>query len=208
MRDHLRARGITDLRVLEAMKSIPREKFVDRDMQAVAYTDNPLPIAAEQTISQPYIVALMCEALLLQGAEKVLEIGTGSGYAAAVLSLLCKQVYTIETISSLAESANRMLSELNYKNINVICADGTLGWPEAAPFDAIVVTAGGPDVPESLKQQLAVGGRLVIPAGKSHFQQSLLRVTRTAENKYKTEDLGAVRFVPLVGCEGWAETQL
>jgi len=202
VQNHIEARGISDAKVLAAMRLVPREKFIEPEFKAKAYQDNPLPIGAGQTISQPYIVALMSEALLLKGFETVLEIGTGSGYAAAVLSLLCHQVYTVECIDSLAQTAGKTLQTLDYTNIDVICADGTLGWPDKAPYDAVVVTAGGPKVPESLKQQLVIGGRLVMPTGPRH-QQSLLRVTRTSENEYRSENLATVCFVPLTGVQGW-----
>jgi protein-L-isoaspartate(D-aspartate) O-methyltransferase len=160
------SRGIRSELVLGAMASVPREKFLPDSMEEFAYEDSPLPIAEGQTISQPYIVALMTEALALDGGEKVLEIGTGSGYAAAVLSRIAKDVYTVERIGQLAERAAAVLADLGYGNVHVLHGDGTLGWVDHAPYDAIVVAAGGPDVPESLKRQLKVGGRLVIPIGK------------------------------------------
>ncbi len=159
------ARGVQDELVLEAMRKVPRELFLPRKLQEFAYEDAPLPIAAEQTISQPYIVAFMAEALQLKGGEKILEIGAGSGYAAAVLSEIVADVYTVERVGLLAENAARTLSELGYSNVHVLHGDGTKGWPEHAPYDAIVVAAGGPQVPESLKSQLKVGGRLVMPVG-------------------------------------------
>jgi len=198
------ARGVRSKRVLDAMRAVPREQFLPPELKEFDYDDTPLPIAAGQTISQPYIVAFMAEALALEGGEKVLEIGSGSGYAAAVLGRLARQVYTIERIEELARSAARTLAELGYENVELRCGDGTRGWPELAPFDAIVVTAGGPDVPASLKQQLRVGGRLVIPVGSDPEQQELIRVTRLAADEFKTEDLADVRFVPLIGEQGWA----
>lgn len=199
----LARRGIKDKRVLEAMETVPREAFVGRHQADFAYDDNPLPIEEGQTISQPYIVALMTEAMKLEPDDTVLEIGSGSGYAAAVLSRIVKQVYTVERHQVLARLAREHLAKLGYDNVTVLCGDGTLGWPEHAPFDAIVVTAGAPNVPQSLVRQLTIGGRLVIPAGASLHQQKLLRITRVSDDKTETEDLGGVRFVPLIGKEGW-----
>ena len=202
--DHIAARGIRSALVLDAMKTVPREAFVPDHLREIAYRDAPLPIAEEQTISQPYIVALMTEALMLEGGEKVLEIGTGSGYAAAVLAQIAGEVYTVERIRQLSDTASKLLSELGYSNVRVQHSDGTRGWEEHAPYDAIVVTAGGPEVPESLKSQLKIGGRLVIPVGSSRRLQELVRVTRVSENQYETEVITDVRFVPLVGEQGWA----
>ena len=200
---HVAARGVRSPLVLDALRTVPREAFLPASMHEFAYEDSPLPIAAGQTISQPYIVALMTEALSLQGGEKVLEIGTGSGYAAAVLSRIARDVYTVERVVSLAETAATALNALGYANVHVLHGDGTLGWPEHAPYDAIVVAAGGPEVPESLKAQLKIGGRLVIPVGIDRRVQELVRVVRRSENGYSTEDIADVRFVPLVGEEGW-----
>lgn len=197
------ARGIRSAAVLDAMRSVPREEFVPEGMRDFAYDDAPLPIGANQTISQPYIVAFMIDALCLKGGETVLDIGTGSGYAAAVLAVIAGRVYTIERIEELADSARDRLRRLGYDNVEVIHADGTKGWPDEAPFDGIVVAAGGPEVPESLKEQLKIGGRLVIPIGMDRSIQELVRVTRTSEAEYVLEDLTSVRFVPLVGEEGW-----
>ncbi|MFI4889440.1 MAG: protein-L-isoaspartate(D-aspartate) O-methyltransferase [Steroidobacterales bacterium] len=197
-------RGVRDPRVLAALGSVPREEFLPADLRAFAYDDMPLPIDQNQTISQPFIVALMAEALQLRGGERVLEIGTGSGYAAAVLAQLAKDVYTVERHDQLATQAAAVLAAQGYRNVHVLHGDGTLGWPEHAPFDAIVVAAGGPRVPASLKSQLKIGGRLVIPVGKERHIQELLRVTRTSEHRYRSENLADVRFVPLVGTEGWA----
>lgn len=206
MIDHqMVARGLRDQAVINAISTVQREEFISKDLVEFAYTDSPLPIAANQTISQPYIVALMTAALELKPDERVLEVGTGSGYAAAVLSEIAKEVYTIERHKILADSARRKLEELGYKNIQVLIGDGTLGWPEYAPFDAIVVTAGGPNVPEALKQQMAIGGRLVIPVGSALHAQQLIRIRRIGKNKYKEEDLGGVRFVPLIGAAGWED---
>jgi protein-L-isoaspartate(D-aspartate) O-methyltransferase len=197
-------RGVRSPAVLEAMRTVPREAFLPEHLREFAYEDAPLPIAEGQTISQPYIVALMTEALLLTGGEDVLEIGTGSGYAAAVLSRIAGNVYTVERIGQLAEKAASALSNLGYRNVHVRHADGTRGWLDHAPYDAIIVAAGGPDVPESLKRQLKIGGRLVIPVGADRKVQELVRVTRVSDHKYQTEDLADVRFVPLVGVEGWS----
>jgi protein-L-isoaspartate(D-aspartate) O-methyltransferase len=196
-------RGVRDPLVLEALTSVPREAFVPEAMREFAYDDAPLPIDQSQTISQPYIVALMTEALQLKGGERVLEVGTGSGYAAAVLAHIAREVYTVERHGQLATKAASVLIAHGYTNVHVLHGDGTLGWPEHAPFDAIVVAAGGPSVPESLKTQLRVGGRLVIPVGGDRQLQELLRVTRLSEHDYQTEELADVRFVPLVGKEGW-----
>jgi protein-L-isoaspartate(D-aspartate) O-methyltransferase len=197
------ARGVRDELVLEAMRKVPRELFLPKNLREFAYEDTPLPIADEQTISQPYIVAFMAEALMLKGGEKILEIGAGSGYAAAVLSEIAAQVYTVERLGPLAEQAAGTLAELGYDNVHVLHGDGTKGWPEHAPFDAIVVAAGGPQVPESLKGQLKIGGRLVIPVGADQRTQALVRVTRISAKEYLSEDIADVRFVPLIGEEGW-----
>lgn len=199
----LASRDITDPLVLSAMRRVPRERFVDPDYQHSAYQDGPLPIGYGQTISQPYIVALMTQALELRGGENVLEIGTGSGYAAAILAEIADSVTTIECVSALIQRAEERLSALGYINVSVVHGDGTKGYPPKAPYDAIVVTAGGPDVPESLKQQLTIGGRLVIPVGASTSIQSLVKVTRQGQNNYNYQDLCGVRFVPLIGDEGW-----
>ncbi len=201
----IEARDVRDARVLQAMREVPRHAFVPAALAESAYDDRALPIAAGQTISQPYVVALMLEALALRSADRVLEVGTGSGYAAALLSRLAAEVYTIERHAELGELARERLAELGYANVRVRIADGTLGWPEAAPFDAILVSAGGPRVPASLEAQLAVGGRLVIPVGAGRGSQQLLRVVRTAADRLEREDLGDVQFVPLVGAEGWDE---
>ncbi len=197
-------RGVRSKPVLDAMRKVPRERFLPRGHGVFAYDDSPLPIGEGQTISQPYVVAFMAEGLGLEGGEKVLEIGTGSGYAAAVLAEIAAEVYTIERIEGLASMAKSNLEALGYDNVHVRCGDGTLGWPEEAPFDGIVVAAGGPDVPDALKHQLKTGGRLVIPVGRSKAYQELVRVTRVADDEYQTENLLPVRFVPLVGEEGWS----
>jgi len=201
----LAARGLRDQTVLNAVNAVPREEFVATELVEFAYSDSPLPIAASQTISQPYIVALMTAALELRPQDRALEVGTGSGYAAAVLAEIAQEVYTIERHKILADTARSKLKELGYSNIRVLYGDGTLGWPEFAPFDAIVVAAGAPEVPENLKQQLAIGGRLVIPVGSTLLTQKLLRVRRISEHEYQEEDLGGVRFVPLIGAAGWED---
>jgi protein-L-isoaspartate(D-aspartate) O-methyltransferase len=197
----IRGRGVLDSRVLAAMAKVPRHRFIPRHLWEQAYSDYPLPIGEEQTISQPYIVALMTEALELAGPEKVLELGTGSGYQAAVLGELAAQVFTIERLPSLARAAEQILASLGYSNVHVIVADGTLGWPGQAPFDAILVTAGSPQVPPPLVDQLAMGGRLVIPVG-DRYSQTLTRVRRTPDG-LKHEYLGGCRFVKLIGRHGW-----
>jgi protein-L-isoaspartate(D-aspartate) O-methyltransferase len=201
--EQLERRGISDPLVLDAMASVPREAFVPPELRAEAYADGPLPIGESQTISQPFIVALMIEALELTGGERVLEVGGGSGYAAAVLARIAEEVYSVERHRSLADQAAARLRELGVENVEVICADGTRGWPERAPYDAIVVAAGAPVVPRPLEEQLAVGGRLVIPVGGVRTVQELLRVTRISETEYRREKLTDVRFVPLVGEQGW-----
>lgn len=201
---HIAARGVRDELVLDAMRKVPRELFLPDNLREFAYEDAPLPIVGEQTISQPYIVAFMAEALMLSGGEKVLEIGAGSGYAAAVLSEIAAEVYTVERLGPLAEQAATLLVELGYDNVRVRHGDGTKGWPEHAPYDAIVVAAGGPQVPDALKQQLKIGGRLVIPIGVDQRSQELVRVTRVSKDEYRSEDIADVRFVPLIGEEGWA----
>jgi protein-L-isoaspartate(D-aspartate) O-methyltransferase len=198
------ARGVRDERVLEAMGTVPREAFVPERLAELAYDDSPLPIGEEQTISQPYVVALMAEALELRPGEKVLEIGAGSGYAAAVLSRLAREVFTVERHESLAREARERMARLGYSNVQVHQGDGTLGWPERAPYDAIVVAAGGPEVPQALLDQLAEGGRLVIPIGPDVRSQNLVRVRRK-DGHFLREDLGPVRFVPLIGAQGWRE---
>ena len=201
------SRGVTDEAILAAVRRVPRHRFVAQDLVEFAYDDTPLPIEEEQTISQPFIVALMAEMLELESGDRVLEVGTGSGYAAAVLAEVAAEVYTIERHETLARSARRRLQELGYDNVHVRHGDGSNGWEEAAPFDAIVVAAGGPQIPAPLKEQLAVGGRLVIPVGRALRSQELVRLRRLDEDEYREEKLGAVRFVPLIGEAGWAEEQ-
>jgi protein-L-isoaspartate(D-aspartate) O-methyltransferase len=197
------ARGVRSERVLRAMRSVAREEFLPTALREFAYDDCPLPIEGEQTISQPYIVAFMTEALALEGGEKVLEIGTGSGYAAAVLAEIAGEVYTVERIGQLAEKAAVTLAERGYRNVRILHGDGTKGWPDHAPYDGIIVAAGGPKIPDSLKEQLKIGGRLVIPVGRDPKVQELVRVTRVSESEFRREDLADVRFVPLIGTEGW-----
>lgn len=200
----LAGRGIADPRLLEAFRSVPREDFVPAELTEFAFHDTPLPIGDGQTISQPYIVAMTLAALGLRGGERVLEVGTGSGYAAAVLSRLAKEVYSVERLASLADSARERLARLGYDNVQVLCGDGTLGWAEHAPYDAIAVAAGGPEVPRALLNQLAPGGRLVIPVGPDESSQVLMRVTRH-DAGFHSEPLTEVRFVPLIGEQGWPD---
>ena len=193
--NQLRARGIKDKRVLQAMAKVPRHLFVPEDRRDFAYSDEPLPIGEGQTISQPYIVAYMTEAIQPEKWKRVLEIGTGSGYQAAILAELVKEVYTVEVIPSLAERAKELLTKLGYTNIHYRVGDGTLGWPEEAPFDSILVTAAPAKIPASLEEQLAPGGRLIIPVGEMF--QDLYLVTRE-KDKFHRQKLLPVRFVPLV----------
>jgi protein-L-isoaspartate(D-aspartate) O-methyltransferase len=203
---HLAARGITDSRVLDAFRSVPREAFVGDELAEFAYADTPLPIGQGQTISQPYIVAVTVQALALDGSERVLEVGTGSGYAAAILGRLAKSVCTIERVPELADAAKDRLARLGFDNVRVTCGDGSLGWPEHAPYDAIAVAAGGPKAPPALLSQLAVGGRLVIPIGDDESSQILTRITREDETEFRHEPLADVRFVPLIGEQAWDES--
>lgn len=197
----LQQRGITDEHVLSAMDSIPREHFVGQAIATRAYEDTALPIDAQQTISQPFTVAFMTQALMLPPRAKVLEIGTGSGYQAAVLAVMGMRVFTVERHPDLSMQARRVLAQ---HGLQVECrvGDGTIGWREHAPYDGIIVTAGAPDVPETLARQLSIGGRMVIPVGTQQ-EQTLYRVTRTADEDWKVEDMGPFKFVPLIGREGW-----
>jgi len=197
------ARGISDRRVIEAMLKIPRHIFVEEAMSAQAYSDSALPIGEKQTISQPYMVALMTELLQVSSSDKVLEIGTGSGYQAALLATIAKRVYTIERIRPLALRARKALDSLGLLNINIKIDDGTDGWPEEAPFDAIIVTAGAPEIPHALISQLKVGGKLVIPVGDL-FEQTLVRATKKEDGSFSREDFIGCRFVKLVGKFGWS----
>ena len=196
-------RGVRDPAILAAMRKVPRHAFVPAHLACSAYEDRPLPIGESQTISQPYIVAAMIAAVRPESHERALEIGTGSGYSAAVLASIVAEVYTIERLAGLAASARQRLAELGYRNVHVREANGTLGWPEHAPYDVIIVTAGGPTVPSSLLEQLAVGGRLVMPVGSWRLGQRLMRVVRTGANDYHHDELADVVFVPLIGKEGW-----
>lgn len=196
-------RGVHDERVLAAMRSVPRHEFVPADMRGSAYEDYPLPIGLGQTISQPYIVALMTELLRLKGSENVLEIGTGSGYQAAVLSVLAKRVHSIERHADLAKRAKEKLSQLGYINVCVKCADGTLGYPDAAPYEGILVTAAAPRAPKPLLEQLTEGGRLVIPVGRWGTQ--ILQVWTKSGDGFESEDVLPVAFVLLKGAFGWKD---
>jgi len=201
VRHQIAFRGIRDQRVLKAMMEIPRHLFVPEEHLEEAYNDHPLPIGHGQTISQPFMVALMTEALELKGEEKVLEIGTGSGYQAAILALLAKEVYTVERIQALYISAMERLRSLGFANVYFKLFDGTLGWEEHSPYDAIMVTAGAPSVPQPLLNQLKDGGRLVIPVGEKHDQE-LIKITKFGQREIR-ENLGGCRFVDLIGVYGW-----
>lgn len=207
VKDQIAARGVSDRLVLNAMRTVRRELFVAKGDANRAYEDRPLPIGAGQTISQPYIVAVMIEALQLKGGERVLEIGAGSGYATAVLAEIAAEVFSIERIGELARLAEQNLAKAGCRNVQVRHADGTEGWPEAAPFDAILVSAGGPSVPRPLMRQLAIGGRMVVPVGREPRAQDLIRVRRLGDDTFEQDDLGKVRFVPLIGKEGWETSE-
>jgi protein-L-isoaspartate(D-aspartate) O-methyltransferase len=204
VREQIQGRGIRDMRVLEAMRAVPRHRFVPEIDQKLAYADRPLPIGFDQTISQPYIVAFMTEQLTLRAEDTVLEIGAGSGYQAAVLSRLVKQVYTLERFESLARLAARTLNELHYDNVQVICKDGSLGLKEHAPFDAVLIGAASPAIPPPILEQLNSCGRIILPVGGSGHQ-ILQRVTKLADGALHTDELIPVVFVPLRGCYGWTE---
>ena len=203
VRIQIASRGVDDERVLAAMRAVPRHRFVPKHMLGAAYRDSPLPIGQGQTISQPYIVAFMTAELRLTGSEKVLEIGTGSGYQAAILGQLAAQVITVERLPALAEEAGALLAELGYDNVHVKVGDGSRGWPDQAPYDVVIVTAAAPEVPEPLQWQLADGGHLLAPVGPRWTQQ-LVRVRRTGD-AFHTESLLGVAFVPLIGEHGWQE---
>lgn len=202
LKTHLQARGIKDKMTLKAMETVPRHRFVPKNLQDQAYDDCPLPIGKGQTISQPYIVALMTQCALTNADSKVLDIGTGSGYAASIFSRMVREVVTIERIASLAQEAKRRFQELSYDNILLVTGDGSLGSPEHSPFDAIVVGAGAPNVPESLLKQLSIGGCLIIPVGDASSQK-LLRIRKNSDGTTTRENIEYVRFVPLIGEEGW-----
>lgn len=201
VQEQIQARGIGDQRLLKVLAEVPRHLFVDEALRSQAYNDHPLAIGEGQTISQPYMVALMTDALGLTGGEKVLEIGTGSGYQTAILAKLCDWVFSIERLGSLSRRAQRVLEQVGVFNVNLIVGDGSKGWPAEAPFDAIMVTAGSPQVPQPLLAQLKEGGRLVVPVG-DRYLQTLYRLTRRGQ-EFTQEDLGGCRFVDLVGEHGW-----
>lgn len=205
VRYQLQKRGIDDRRLLEAMRKVPRERFIDEKFQVLAYRDGPIPIGRGQTISQPYVVALMTQALQVKPGDRVLEVGTGSGYQAAVLAEMEARVLSIERHDQLADMARRRLKDAGYENVTVISGDGSLGLPGEAPFDGILVTAAGPTIPTPLLEQLKVGGHLVIPVEDKPARQSLVRVTRREDGRYERKELGKVAFVPLIGQEGWDE---
>lgn len=204
VRRQIRARGVRDKALLKAMKQVPREHFVPEALREFAYDDGPLPIGEAQTISQPYIVALMIEAAALTPRSRVLEIGAGSGYCVAIMSRLAGMVFAIERNSTLAAELGPKLQQLGYTNVELREGDGSLGWPQKAPFDAILVSAGAPKVPEALLEQLAPGGRLIVPVADGEDSQRLLRLVRTETGTFEEADLGGVRFVPLIGAEGFA----
>jgi protein-L-isoaspartate(D-aspartate) O-methyltransferase len=201
--EQIKARGIMDELVLQAVKDVPRHKFVSESLRDQAYNDYPLPIASGQTISQPYMVALMTACLGLKGGEKVLEVGTGSGYQAAILAQIAATVYSIERDQLLARTARQILSDLKYENVIIKVGDGTLGWREFAPFDGIIVTAGSPVVPQPLQDQLQDGGKLIVPVGSSAFQ-NLMCVEKTG-SKVKNKEICGCTFVPLIGDHGWTQ---
>ena len=203
----LRRRGITEPDILDAFRAVPREAFVGQDVAQHAYGDYPLPIGAGQTISQPYIVALMIQAAAIGAGDKVLEVGAGSGYAAAVVSRIADKVIGIERHHELVDTARERLRRLGYANVEIVEGDGTRGWPDEAPYDAVLAAASGSHVPESLIAQLVPGGRLIIPLGEPGWAQELVKVTRLTDGSLKRENLGGVRFVPLIGEEGWSDAR-
>ena len=205
VRRQMEARGILDPLILDAFRTVPREEFVDEGNRQWAYDDHPLPIEAGQTISQPYIVALMIEAAEIRPGDKVLEVGAGSGYAAAVMSRIAREVVGIERQHDLAEIARERLQRLGYDNVRIVEGDGTRGCPDEAPFDAILVAASGSHVPKPLVEELAAGGRLVMPIGDPGWVQELVKLTKQPDGMTEQKNLGAVRFVPLIGEEGWGE---
>jgi protein-L-isoaspartate(D-aspartate) O-methyltransferase len=206
VRRQIEARGIFDAMILDAFREVPREEFVDEEHRRWAYDDNPLPIEAGQTISQPYIVALMIEAAAIRPGDKVLEVGAGSGYAAAVISRIAERVVAIERHGELAKIARERMARLGYDNVRIIQGDGTRGCADEAPFDAILAAASGSHVPKPLVDQLAPGGRLVMPVGDPGFVQELVKVTKRPDGTTSQENLGGVRFVPLIGEEGWRDS--
>src|SRR5688572_5488095 len=205
VREQVAGRGITGRHVLSAMREVPRHEFVASRLAGFAYDDSPLPIESDQTISQPYIVALMVEAAEVGPGDRVLEIGAGSGYAAAVMGLIAGRVIAIERHNELAEIAAARMKRLGYDNVEIVHADGTRGWPEEAPYDAIIVAASGSHVPEALLRQLSVGGTLIMPIGEPASVQNLVKVRRLGDDEFAQEDLGPVRFVPLIGEHGWGD---
>lgn len=202
--EQLIARGITNKKVLDAFRKVPRHEFIGKDLLSSSYNDYPLPIGENQTISQPYMVALMTESLKLKGGERILEIGTGSGYQAAILAELVKEVYSVERFQGLADTAANIFERLEYKNIKIKVGDGTLGWEEFAPYDGVIVTAGAPGIPESLLKQLRDGGRMLIPIGSGGFGQILTLVEKIGKMTRSSEICGCM-FVPLIGKEGWSK---
>jgi protein-L-isoaspartate(D-aspartate) O-methyltransferase len=204
--NHVAKRGMRNSRVLEALRRVPRELFVSEELAALAYDDSPLPIGEGQTISQPYIVAVTIDAMRIEPEHRVLEVGTGSGYAAALLGHLAAEVYTVERVEGLAVAARERLAHLGYDNVRVLHGDGTLGWPEHAPYDAIAVAAVGPRPPSALLNQLRIGGRLVMPVGPDG-SQVLTRLTRKSIEEYEEEPLADVRFVPLIGEQGFGDAK-
>ncbi len=201
--EQIEERGLNNEAILHAMRTVPREAFILPKYEPYAYDDCPLPILAGQTISQPYVVAFMIDKLKLGPTDKVLEIGTGSGYAAAILSRIAARVYTVERIAELVEFARDNLNRCGYTNVFIHHGDGTIGWPKHAPYDGIIVAAGGPKIPTTLRNQLTIGGRLIIPVGKEPRAQQLIRITRTGPRSFHKETLSHVRFVPLIGEQGW-----
>ena len=203
----LKGRGITEPEILDAFRAVPREAFISEEYAHLAYGDHPLPIEANQTISQPYIVALMIEAAQIQSGDNVLEVGAGSGYAAAVISRIAHNVIGIERQHDLVDVSQERLKRLGYDNVEIVEGDGTRGWPESAPFDAILAAASGSHVPQPLLDQLSDGGRLVMPIGDEHATQRLVRLVRSAADRFDETDLGGVMFVPLVGAQGWNDAR-
>ncbi|MBB4567246.1 protein-L-isoaspartate(D-aspartate) O-methyltransferase [Rhizobium leucaenae] len=203
--NQIAGRGIRDPALLNAMRLIPREMFVEKGFEMFAYNDSPLPIGRGQTISQPYMVALMIEAAEIKPDDTVLEIGAGLGYATAILSRMAGRVFAVERHASLAAGASERLQRLGYGNIDLRCGDGSKGWPKAAPFSAILVSAAAPEVPQALKEQLATGGRLVIPVGPEGHRQTLMKIVRKGPDDFATQTLGAVIFVPLISEQGGTE---
>jgi len=202
--EQLIVRSISSEKVLDAFRKVPRHEFVDKDLLRNAYSDYPLPIGDGQTISQPYIVALMTQSLNLKGDEKVLEIGTGSGYQTAILAQIAREIYSVERFKNLADTAGSTLEKIGYRNVKIKIGDGTLGWEEFAPYDGIIVTAGAPEIPQSLTRQLKDGGRMIIPIGSGGFGQILTLIEKIGKD-IRTSEICGCMFVPLIGKEGWSE---